>query len=170
MVHERVTGTGRSRAGSRRLCRPRRPRRMLAVSGLFAKDLYRRLDRVLGELHREVRGQEFLQQALYRMFDAHGRELKASGAQLFAHDGHVLESIARVGRMEGIGSAPLAMADFQARFDSSGERVRLIEGGVDAAQPLAYFEVAHGERPFVFLFHFEESWERGPAELLLNTA
>jgi sigma-B regulation protein RsbU (phosphoserine phosphatase) len=140
------------------------------VSRLFAKDLYRRLDRVLGELHRAVRGQEFLQQALYRMFEAHGRELRASGAQLFAHDGSVLESIACVGRMEGLGSAPLALADFQARFEPSGERVRLLEGGVDAAQPFGCFEVAHGERPFVFLFHFEPDWEREPAELLLNTA
>lgn len=144
---------------------------MLApVSLLPAKDLYRRLDRLLSELHRRVRGQEFLQQALYSLYDSHGRELRSSGAQLFAHDGRVLESIARVGRLEGIGSSPLAVADFHAHFDPSGERVRLILGGEDAAQPLALFEVAHGTRPFVFLFRFEPDWERGAAELLLNTA
>jgi len=140
------------------------------VSGLFAKDLYRRLDRVLSDVHRRVRGQEFLQESLYVLFDKHGRELSAAGAQLFAHDGRVLESIARVGRLEDVGSAPLALADFHAHFDPSGERVRLVAGGADAAQPLAFFEVAHGARPFVFLFHFEPDWERGAAELLLNTA
>jgi sigma-B regulation protein RsbU (phosphoserine phosphatase) len=142
------------------------------VSHLPAKDLYRRLDRVLGDVHRRVRGQEFLQEALYKVFDAHGRELRASGAQLFAHDGagSLLESIARVGRLEDVGSAPLALADFHAHFDPSGERVRLIAGGEEAAQPLAWFEVAQGERPFVFLFHFEPDWDRSAAELLLNTA
>jgi hypothetical protein len=110
-----------------------------------------------------------LQEALYVLFDKHGRELRAAGAQLFGNDGRVLESIARVGRLDDVGSAPLALADFHAHFDPSGERVRLIAGGADAAQPLAYFEVAHGARPFVFLFHFEPEWERNAAELLLNT-
>jgi serine phosphatase RsbU (regulator of sigma subunit) len=140
------------------------------VSSLFAKDLYRRLDRLLGDVHGRVRGQEFLQEALYALFEKHARELRAAGAQLFGHDGRVLESIARVGRLDDVGSAPLALADFHAHFDPSGERVRLIAGGEDAAQPLAYFEVAHGARPFVFLFHFAPDWERNAAELLLNTA
>jgi len=140
------------------------------VSLAPAKDLYRRLDRLLGDLHRRVRGQEFLQESLYQLFDSHGRELRASGAQLFSHDGSVLESIARVGRLDDVASAPLALADFHPHFDPSGERVRLVERGSDAAEPLAFFEVAHGERPFVFLFHFEQDWQRGAAELLLNTA
>lgn len=140
------------------------------MSLLPAKDLYRRLDRLLGDLHRRVRGQEFLQEALYSVFDAHGRELRVEGAQLFAHDGRVLESIARVGRLEGVGSSPLAVADFHPHFDPSGERVRLIAGGEEAAQSLAFFEIAHGERPYVFLFRFEPDWDRRAAELLLNTA
>jgi len=143
---------------------------MERMSSLFAKDLYRRLDRMLGELHARVRGQEFLAEALYSLFDAHGEELGASGAQLFAHDGQLLQSIAQVGRLDGLGSAPLAVADFHAHFDPGGQRVRLIAGGEEAALPLAWFEVAHGERPFVFVFRFEEGWERDGVELVLNTA
>ncbi|NOT31443.1 MAG: SpoIIE family protein phosphatase, partial [Planctomycetes bacterium] len=139
---------------------------------VFAKDLYRRLDRMLGELHARLRGQEFLEQALYAVFDAHAREFGSSGAQLFAHgggqDGKLLESIARVGRIEGVGSSPLALAAFHAHPESGG-RVRLIADGEDAAQPLAFFEIAAGARPFVFLFRFEPGWDRGAAELVLNT-
>jgi len=135
---------------------------------VFAKDLYRRLDRLLGELHGRLRGQEFLEQSLYAVFDAHGQELGSSGAQLFAHDGRVLESIARVGRLEGVGSAPLALADFHSHPESGG-RVRLVADGEDAARPVAFFEVADGARPFVFLFRFERDWNRGAAELVLNT-
>jgi stage II sporulation SpoE-like protein len=136
---------------------------------VFAKDLYRRLDRLLGDLHARVRGQEFLEQALYAVFDAHGRELGTSGAQLFAHDGRLLESIAKVGRLDDVGSAPLALADFHARPEAGLQRVRLVTDGEDAAQPVAFFEIAHGERPFVFLFRFEPGWNRAAAELLLNT-
>jgi sigma-B regulation protein RsbU (phosphoserine phosphatase) len=136
---------------------------------VFAKDLSRRLDHLLGELHARLRGQEFLEQALYAVYDAHGRELGTSGAQLFAHDGQLLESIARVGSLDGVGSSPLALADFHARLEPGGQRVRLIADGEDAAQPLALFEIAHGERPFVFLFRFERGWNRGAAELVLNT-
>lgn len=140
---------------------------------VFAKDLYRRLDRLLGELHARLRGQEFLEQALYAVFDAHGRELGSSGAQLFAHgggrEGKLLESIAQVGRLEGVGSAPLALADFHAHPEQGGPRVRLVADGEEAAQPLAFFEIATGERPFVFLFRFERDWQRAAAELVLNT-
>ena len=139
------------------------------MSLVFAKDLYRRLDRLLGELHARVRGQEFLEQALYAVFDAHGRELGTSGAQLFAHDGRLLESIAKVGRLDDVGSAPLALADFHAHPEAGLQRVRLVTDGEDAAQPVAFFEIAHGERPFVFLFRFEHGWNRAAAELLLNT-
>ncbi len=136
---------------------------------VYAKDLYRRLDRLLGELHGRLRGQEFLEQALYAVFDAHARELGASGAQLFAHDGQLLESIARVGRLEGVGSAPLALADFHAHPELGGQRVRLVADGGDAARPVAFFELAAGARPYVFLFRFGPGWDRGAAELVLNT-
>lgn len=136
---------------------------------MFAKDLYRRLDRLLGDLHARLRGQEFLEQSLYAVFEAHGRELGSSGAQLFAYDGRLLESVAQVGRLEGVGSAPLAMADLHEHFDPSGQRVRLITDGEEAASPLAYFEIAHGSRPYVFLFRFDSGWNKGAAELLLNT-
>ena len=136
---------------------------------VLAKDLYRRLDHLLGELHARLRGQEFLTQALYAIFDAHAHELGSSGAQLFAHDGKLLESIAHVGRLEGVGSSPLAMAAFHAQLEPIGPRVRLIADGEDAAEPLALFEIADGARPFVFLFRFEPGWNRAAAELVLNT-
>jgi hypothetical protein len=145
-----------------------RARSMPRVSYVLAKDLYRRLDRRLGELHARLRGQEFLEQALYAVFDAHAGELGATGAQLFAHDGRLLESVAQVGELAGLGSAPLALADFHAHPEPGG-RVRLVTDGEDAARPLALFEVADGARPFVFLFRFRPGWDRAAAELVLNT-
>jgi len=140
------------------------------VPSLFAKDLYRRLDRRLGSLHGRLRGQEFLEQALYAVFEAHGSELGATGAQLFVHDGRLLQSIAQVGRLQGLGSSPLALADFHAQLDPLGQRVRIVVDGDEAARPVALFEVPHGERPYVFLFRFAPGWDRDGAELLLNTA
>src|SRR5262245_53873425 len=134
-----------------------------------AKDLYRRMDRLLGELHARLAGREFLEQALYALFDAHGRELGASGAQLFVHDGRLLESLARVGRIEGVGTSPLALAEFQDRPDG-GQRVHVVTDAAVAAEPLAFFEVAHDERPFVFLFRLDPRFDRAAAELVLNTA
>lgn len=135
-----------------------------------AKDLYRRMDRQLGELHARLSGPEFLAQALYALYEAHGRELGVSGAQLFAHDGPVLQSVARVGRIEGVGSSPLALADFHDRAEPLGQRVRVVTDERTAAEPLAFFEIAHESRPFVFLFRFEPEFARAAAELVLNTA
>src|SRR5262245_26287094 len=134
-----------------------------------AKDLYRRLDQLLGELHHRSRGQEFLVQSLYALFDAFGVELAASGAQLFAHAGPLLERIARSGRLDAGGSSPLALADFRGRLEPAAHRVHLIQAG-DETAPMAFFEVEHPERPYVFLFSFEQSWNRETAELVLSTA
>jgi sigma-B regulation protein RsbU (phosphoserine phosphatase) len=135
-----------------------------------AKDLYRRMDRLLGDLHARVRGREFLEQALHALFDAHARELGASGAQLYAHDARLLERVASVGRLDGIATAPLALAEFHDRLDAAGHRVQLVADDSHAREPLAFFEVAHETKPFVFLFQLDPGFERGAAELVLNTA
>lgn len=134
-----------------------------------AKDLYRRLDVLLGELHRRARGQEFLQQSLHALFGEFGTELAAVGAQLFAHEGPVLECMARAGRLDGVGSSPIALADFRGRLEPAPQRVHLLELGVVEA-PMAFFAIEHSERPFVFLFVFAPRWPRDMAELVLSTA
>jgi hypothetical protein len=134
-----------------------------------AKDLYRRLDQLLGEEHRRARGQEFLVQAFHVLFEGFAHELQAAGAQLFARQGTLFESLARAGRLDGVGSSSLALADFQGELEPAVQRVHLVdphEGGA----PFAYFAVQHSERPYVFLFAFERGWPRSEAELVLATA
>jgi len=138
-----------------------------------AKDLYRRLDRLLGEVHRRAHGQDFLEQALGALFSGFGAELDATGAQLFALEGALLQSIARAGVLDGVGSAPLALADLRVPLDPAqlhGRRVHLLGDEREAARPLAFFEVHHPARSYVFLFSFQPSWERDSAELILSTA
>ena len=134
-----------------------------------AKDLYRRLDQLLGEEHRRARGQEFLVQSFHALFEAFAGELTAAGAQLFAHQGTVFESLARAGRLDAVGSSALALADFQGQLEPAAQRVHLLDPHESGA-PLAYFAVQHSERPYVFLFAFERGWQRDTAELVLATA
>ena len=138
-----------------------------------AKDLYRRLDQLLGDLHRRAHGREFLSHALYGLFEAFSREIAAAGAQLFVHEGTLLESIARVGRLDSVGSAPLAYADFRSHLEPGPQRVHVIAPQVErgeAAAPLAFFAIEAGDRPYVFLFAFEHGWNRDTTELVLSTA
>jgi len=134
-----------------------------------AKDLYRRLDQLLGEQHRRARGQEFLVQAFHALFEGFAPEIGAAGAQLFARQGTVFESLARAGRLEAVGSSALALADVEGELESAAQRVHLLDP-LDSAAPLAYFSIQHSERPYVFLFAFERGWSRGTAELVLATA
>ena len=133
-----------------------------------AKDLYRRLDQMLGEQHRRARGQEFLVAAFHALFEGFAGELRASGAQLFARQGTLFESLARAGRLETVGSSSLALADFEGGLEPVAQRVHLVDP--NESGPLAYFAVQHSERPHVFLFAFERGWQRDTAELVLSTA
>jgi sigma-B regulation protein RsbU (phosphoserine phosphatase) len=132
-----------------------------------AKDLYRRLDRLIAEEHRRARGREFLTQAFHALYESYAGELAAAGAQLFARSGTLLESVAQAGRLASVGSSALALADFQGELESVGQRVHLLE---PAGTPLAFFALEHSERPYVFLFAFEPGWNRASAELVLSTA
>ncbi|HEX6884436.1 MAG TPA: PP2C family protein-serine/threonine phosphatase [Planctomycetota bacterium] len=134
-----------------------------------AKDLYRRLDLLLGEQHRRARGQEFLVQALHALFSGFAAEIGAAGAQLFTRQGTVFESLARAGRLDAVGSSALALAGVEDELDSAAQRVHLLDPQ-DGAAPLAYFAIQHSEHPYVFLFAFERGWSRATAELVLATA
>jgi sigma-B regulation protein RsbU (phosphoserine phosphatase) len=123
---------------------------------------------MLGDLHRRARGQEFLQQSLHSLFAEFAGELAAVGAQLYTHEGAVLASIAHAGRLDSVGSSPLALADFRDRLEPT-QRVHLVDLG-EVAAPMAFFSIEHSERPFVFLFAFAPRWQRDTAELVLGTA
>ena len=152
------------RAGASR-CSPEEPLSLHSP----AKDLYRRIDQILGDLHRRARGEEFLTQAFHALYEGFGVELSAAGAQRFARGGTLFESLARAGRLDAVGSSALALADVEGQLEPAGDRVRLIELG-EAATPLAFFAIEHSERPYVFLFAFERGWSRATAELVLSTA
>lgn len=129
-----------------------------------AKSLYRRLDVLLGELHRNDRGQDFLERSLGVLYESFAGELEIRGAQLFVHTGSLLESVAGAGRPMPEGAPPIALTDLH------GQRVHLLDGEGSLPSPVAFFEVAHAPRPYVFLFVFEPGWNREAVELVLNTA
>jgi len=128
------------------------------------KGLYRRMDALFDELGRTERGQGFFEGVLVALHEHFGMELGMSGAQLFAKEGALLEALEQVGSLDGMASAPLALADLP------GERVHLMDATGADAPPYAWFELPHAERQLVFLFTFRPSWARDSAELVLNTA
>lgn len=135
-----------------------------------AKDLYRRMDQLLGDLHARLTGPGFLAQALGALYDAHGRDLGITSAWLFAYDGPGLERVASVGGIENPAWLPPFRADFRDRAEPVGQRMRVVTDERIAAEPLASFEIAHPSRMFVFVFRFKPDFDRAAAELVLNTA
>ena len=131
---------------------------------ITAKGLYRRMDQMLGELHRRERGQGFFEAALHGLYEGFGVELGMRGARLFVKEGSLLEGLDHAGPLDELPDAPIALADLH------GERVHLVADGHDAARPSAWFELPTAEKPYVFSFTFGLDWKREAAELVLNTA
>ncbi len=144
--------------------RPGPPTEKGPAAGSTPKSLYRRLDLVLGELHARERGAAFLGLALGALYETFGEELALRGAQLFVHNGVLLEGLTQAGRAMPPGAPPIALTDLH------GQRVHLLEGAGAFSNPIGFFEVALSQRPYLFLFVFEQHWQREAAELVLNTA